>query len=84
MILDNITTSTGEPLDLDNINPIIGYQAEHITTGRLLPTCNKFEVYGIISLSIKMNEVSIHKHVGIYFSRNLHFSHHINEVAMNY
>ena len=58
--MKGITLRNGQPLDLDNINPVIGYQAEHRVTGRLLPMCNRFEAYELFTLLKKMGDVSAH------------------------
>ena len=41
------------------ILPIIGYQVEHKETGRLLPSCNRWEIYkDIETVTIKMGDVA--------------------------
>ncbi len=59
--MKGILNSKGNPLEnIDNIHTIIGYQAEHNVTGRLLPMCNRFEVYELFTLMQKMGEVAEH------------------------
>jgi hypothetical protein len=55
-----ITLPNGIPLDLDTIHTseIVGYQAIHLYTGRILPMCSRYEIYGAISLAKKMDLVA--------------------------
>lgn len=61
--MTGILKPDGKPFSIqgmiDEVDPIVGYQAEHIVTGRLLPMCNRFELYeNVQDLYIKMNEVA--------------------------
>lgn len=43
---DGIVFSDGNtPLVEEWINPVFGYQAIHIRTGRTMPTCQRFEIF---------------------------------------
>ena len=61
--MTGILTPDGKPFSIqgmiDEVDPIVGYQAEHQVTGRLLPMCNRFEYYKRVEdLYLKMNEVA--------------------------
>lgn len=56
--MKGILTSDGKPFKLSYVNTLIGYQAEHRVTGRLLPTCTRFQIYDHFSMLDKMGEVA--------------------------
>ena len=56
--MKGILTSDGRPFKLDNVSPLIGYQVEHKLTGRLLPTCTRFQIYDLFSMLEKMGQVA--------------------------
>ena len=59
--MEGILNSDGKSIEnVNDIHTIIGYQAEHNVTGRLLPMCNRFEVYELFTLMKKMSEVAEH------------------------
>jgi hypothetical protein len=61
MKIKGITLSDGTPLELNvDENPIIGYQAKHRVTGRILPQCPRHEIYSLFTLVKKMGEVAKH------------------------
>lgn len=56
--MDGILFSDGEtPLVEEWINPCFGYQAVHLVTGRILPTCQRFEIFSWNAIIEKINEV---------------------------
>jgi len=59
--MKGIITSTGEEFHLEGMElAIIGYQAEHRETGRILPLSPRHEIYSLFTLINKMGEVSKH------------------------
>lgn len=58
MIFDGIITESGQQLDEATLNPIMGYQCMHKQTGRLLPSCQRFEIYGWNAMLDKIANVT--------------------------
>ena len=60
--MKGITTSDGKKFNLNMVSEptILGYQAEHKDTGRILPLCPRHEIYSLFTLIKKMGEVSAH------------------------
>ena len=59
--MKGITTSDGQEFHLEGMEQaIIGYQAEHILTGRIMPMMPRHEIYSLFTLIKKMGEVSAH------------------------
>jgi hypothetical protein len=57
--MKGITTSDGKEFHLEGMEQtIIGYQAEHKDTGRILPMMPRHEIYSLFTLIKKMGEVS--------------------------
>ena len=61
--MEGIVRPDGRPLMLteliDEVDPVIGFQITHQVTGRILPTCNRFEIYEtVVDAMLKMNEVA--------------------------
>lgn len=57
MIVDHVTKTNGDPLNLDTLIVCMGYQVEHSITGRILPTCSHHEIYSLNAVKIKMEKV---------------------------
>lgn len=59
--MKGIITSDGKEFHLEGMEQlIIGYQAEHKETGRILPLCPRHEIYSLFTLIKKMGEVAQH------------------------
>lgn len=57
MNTDKITLQNGDKLDLENFNPLIGYQIQHKKTGNILPFTNRFEIYSEKAAKQKIQDV---------------------------
>lgn len=56
---DGIVFSDGNtPLVEEWINPVFGYQVFHSITGRILPTCNDFEIFTWFAVMEKIEAVA--------------------------
>lgn len=55
--MNGIVTSSGSELDLNQFNPLIGYQIEHKITGRILPSTTHFQIFKKTAALLRLMEV---------------------------
>lgn len=56
-----VTTFDGKEFHLEDFEPqIIGYQAEHKVTGRIMPMMPKHIIYSLFTIIYMMGEISKH------------------------
>ena len=58
MNTNKITLQNGDKLDLENFNPLIGYQIQHKKTGKILQFTNRFEIYSEKAAKKKIEDVN--------------------------
>jgi len=58
MIVQGIQCTSGEPLNLDVLVSLIGYQIEHVVTGRILPSTLRYEIYTLEAALNKLGDVN--------------------------
>jgi hypothetical protein len=58
MIVQGIQCTSGVPLNLDTLVSLIGYQIEHVVTGRILPSTLRHEIYTLEAALNKLGDVN--------------------------
>jgi hypothetical protein len=53
-----ILKANGQPLILDELVGLIGYQIEHVVTGRILPSTSRHEIFTLESALKKLDDVN--------------------------
>jgi hypothetical protein len=58
MLIEGVQCTTGQPLILDELVELVGYQIEHVVTGRILPSTNRHEIYSLDSALKRLQDVN--------------------------